>query len=331
MKKFLVIQTASIGDVILATPVIEKINNSFSEVKIDFLLKKGSEGLFRKHPFLDEVLIWNKSERKYKNLLDLIQLIRRKKYDYVINVQRFASSGLLTVFSGAKKTIGFNKNPLSLFFTKRIKHRIRGKKDIHEKDRNLQLLDWLDIGKEGPVRLYPSQEDNALVSQYKTHAYICIAPASLWFTKQYPLEKWVEFIKMLDQDYYLYFLGSAGDKELCEKIIQKSAYPDCLNLAGKLSFLQTAALMKDAVMNFSNDSAPQHLASSVNAPITTIFCSTVATFGFGPLSDNSQVIETNEKLKCRPCGLHGFEKCPEGHFKCAYSIDNQELIDRLAK
>ncbi len=329
MKKFLIIQTASIGDVILATSVVEKVNDSFGEVKIDFLLKKGTESLFRKHPFIDEVFIWDKSERKYKNLFNLIQLIRRKKYDYVINIQRFASSGLLTALSGAKKKIGFNKNPFSVFFSKRVKHKIRGKENMHEKDRNLQLLDWLENKKTPSVKLYPAPEDYALVSQYKTHAYICIAPASLWFTKQYPPAKWIEFIRMLDQDYYLYFLGSSGDKQLCEEIITKSGYPNCLNLAGKLSFLQTATLMRDAVMNYTNDSAPQHLASSVNAPVTTIFCSTVATFGFGPLSDNCMIIETDEDLKCRPCGLHGFKKCPEKHFKCAHTVDNQKLIDRL--
>jgi len=82
-------------------------------------------------------------------------------------------------------------------------------------------------------------------------------------------------------------------------------------------------------MNFVNDSAPMHLASAVNAPVTAIFCSTVPSFGFGPLSEKSIVIETKEKLDCRPCGLHGFKACPKGHFKCAYSISNEELISSL--
>jgi len=102
-----------------------------------------------------------------------------------------------------------------------------------------------------------------------------------------------------------------------------------VNLAGKLSFLESAALMKDAKMNFTNDSAPMHLASAVNAPVTAIFCSTVAAFGFGPLSDDSFVVETKEQLDCRPCGLHGFSKCPEKHFKCALTINSDQLTLRL--
>ena len=82
-------------------------------------------------------------------------------------------------------------------------------------------------------------------------------------------------------------------------------------------------------LNFVNDSAPMHLASSVNAPVTAIFCSTVTSFGFGPLSDNSVVLETDEKLDCRPCGLHGLRECPEKHFKCAISIEKEKLLERV--
>ena len=79
-----------------------------------------------------------------------------------------------------------------------------------------------------------------------------------------------------------------------------------------------------------NDSAPLHLASSVNAKITAIFCSTVTSFGFGPKSDDAVVVETPLSLDCRPCGLHGFKSCPEGHFKCALTIDKRELTKRLS-
>jgi heptosyltransferase-2 len=101
---------------------------------------------------------------------------------------------------------------------------------------------------------------------------------------------------------------------------------DVRNLAGTLSFLQSAALMEKAAMNYVNDSAPLHLASAMNAPVTAVFCSTVPAFGFGPLSDKSHIVEC-ENLYCRPCGLHGKPSCPEGHFRCAMDID----LSKLAK
>ncbi|MCD4773625.1 MAG: glycosyltransferase family 9 protein [Bacteroidales bacterium] len=330
MRKILIIQTASIGDVILSTPLIEKLRHFFPEASIDFMLKKGNEGLFKAHPLINNLIIWNKAERKYRNLFRIIKFFRAEKFDVIINIQRFASSGIVTILSGAKKTIGFNKNPFSLFFSESVKHNIKGENaGIHEVDRNLKLIESITDNSSFKVKLYPGKNDFAKVSQYKTNEYICIAPASLWFTKQYPVDKWIEFCDEADKDIYIYFLGSKNDVLLCDEISKKTKHSNCLNLAGKLNFLESAALMKDARMNFVNDSAPLHLASSVNAPTTAIFCSTVPYYGFGPLSDNSVIIETTKELKCRPCGLHGFNKCPEKHFECAYSINNQQLLNRI--
>ena len=327
MKKFLIIQTASIGDVILATPLIEKIHHSFRDAVIDFLVKKGMEGLFTEHPIIHELLVWDKSKRKYRNFRDLVPKIRKNRYDIVINIQRFTATGILTVLSGAKTTIGFKKNPLSLFFTKRITHIIGN--GMHEVQRNLELFD--DTTASGRVRpkLYPTEAATIKIVPYKTAQYYTISPASLWFTKQLPAEKWIEFIKRIDPTFRIYFLGSAQDKSFCDRIIQSSGNPGSVNLAGKLSFLESAALMKDAKMNFTNDSAPMHLASAVNAPVTVIYCSTVPAFGFGPLSDQSHIVETKEQLDCRPCGLHGFSQCPEKHFKCALTISPDQLTARL--
>ena len=79
--------------------------------------------------------------------------------------------------------------------------------------------------------------------------------------------------------------------------------------------------MEGAAMNYVNDSAPMHLASAVNAPVTAVFCSTVPAFGFTPLSQNARVVETDVALDCRPCGLHGYKSCPKGHFRCAETIN----------
>ncbi len=330
LNKILVVQTASIGDVILTTSILEKLHETYPEAQIDVLLKKGNEPLFYKHPFITNVFVWNKKEKKYRNLLDLINVIRDQKYDILFNVQRFFTSGFLTVLSGARKKVGFSKNPLSLFFNYRIKHLIGEKgQGIHETDRNHKLIERWTGKEKGRVKLYPNQLDDAKMSGYKTQQYICIAPASLWFTKQYPVQKWVEFLKHVDQNLYVYFLGSLADTAMCHEIIRASGHPNSLNLSGKLSFLESATLMRDAQMNFVNDSAPMHLASSVNAPTTVIYCSTVTDFGFGPLADDALVVEVDEDLDCRPCGLHGHRECPKGHFKCAMNIDTNKLLARI--
>lgn len=314
--KFLVIQTAFIGDVILATAVLEKLHAFYPGARIDLLVQKGNASLFHRHPFLHEVLVFDKKQNRSRSLYELISRIRKTRYDVVINLHRFFSSGLITVLSGANQTIGFDKNPLSVFFGSRVRHTISSTGVQHEVQRNLSLISPLtDETLSTPPRLYPPPEAYA---RFVTQApYVCMAPASVWFTKQWPAEKWIALINALADRYEIYLLGSPQDKALCESICARAETRRTTVLAGELTLLESAALMQGAVMNYVNDSAPMHLASAVNAPVTVIYCSTVPAFGFGPLSDVSNIMETTEPLSCRPCGLHGHRACPQGHFSCA--------------
>lgn len=326
-QSFLIIQTAFIGDVILATGLIEKLHRYYPEAKIDFLLRQGNEGLLTGHPFLRNVLIWNKKESKISNLFKIIRQVKDNRYDCVVNVHRFASSGFITALSGSKLKIGFDKNPISFAFTKKIKHQIG---NLHEVQRNHLLIDEITDSIYAKPKLYPDEKDFERVKPFQAEPYFCIAPTSVWFTKQFPIEKWIEFLKSVNnKKKRIYLLGASSDHLVCESIRLASANLQATNVAGKLSFLESAALMQGAEMNFVNDSAPMHIASAMNAPVTAIFCSTVPSFGFGPLSDRSTIIETKEKLDCRPCGLHGFKACPKGHFKCAYTIENEELVNSM--
>lgn len=322
--KFLVIQTAFIGDVILATPLIERLRQTFPDATIDFALRKGNESLLNGHPHLRKVYVWRKKEEKYRGLLRLALEIRRERYDWVINCQRFAASGVLTVLSGGQHTAGFDKNPLSWLFSRRVAHRFgTAVAPMHEVERNLALISHL-TGDTGIVRprLYPSEADYTKVRQLTagSDSYVCIAPTSVWFTKQFPAHKWIELIQRLGADTTVMLLGGPGDRTACETI--RTALPErkMVNLAGNLSFLESAALMESAAMNYVNDSAPMHMASAMNAPVVAVFCSTVPAFGFTPLSQNSHIVETGMPLDCRPCGLHGYQACPKGHFLCAESI-----------
>jgi len=325
-KKILIIQTASLGDVILATPILEKLHAHFPDASIDFLCKKGSEEVFYRHPYVDQVLVWNKSKHKYRRLFDLVNYVRDQKYDLLINCQRFFSTGFLTTYSKARTKIGFAKNPWSIFFNQRIKHEfnIGG---VHEIDRNLRLLKFLEDDKRFLPKVYPSVEDDAKVSAFKTRKYICIAPVSLWNTKELKSEVWIDFLNRFDKDFYVYALGSKADKEKIDVIKSSTTHTNFINLSGKLSVLESAALIRDAQMNVVLDSAPMHLASAVNARTTSVFCSTIPQFGFTPLAEYSIIVEVEGQLKCRPCGVHGKKKCPKGHFKCG-EINVDKLLKR---
>jgi ADP-heptose:LPS heptosyltransferase len=319
MSKFLIIQTAFIGDVVLATSVIESLATSFPDAEIHFLLRKGNEKLLEGHPKLKKLLIWNKKTKKYLNLFGLLKEIRSEKYDYVINLQRFASTGILTAFSKGKIKVGFRKNPLSFAFTIKVEHRIE--KGIHEVDRNLGLIKSFANELVRVPKLYPSLKDKLVVEQFMNKPYVCLAPASVWFTKQLPEEQWVKLCRLLTDQFHICFLGAPGDANMCDRVINNSEIENFTNFCGKLTFLQSAALMQNAVMNYVNDSAPLHFSSAVNARLAAFFCSTIPEFGFGPLSDGARIAEVDFDLECRPCGLHGKKECPKGHFDCGHKIE----------
>jgi heptosyltransferase-2 len=334
MQKILIIQTAFIGDVVLATALLETLHENYPQASIDIVVRQGNESLFNEHPFISELIVWNKKENKYLHWLQVLQRIRAKKYDLLINLQRFAATGLWTVLSKATRTIGFDKNPFSFLFTHSVKHNV-SEIGVHEINRNHKLTESLGALKLCKPKLYPTKSDFDKVIQYQTEKYITMAPASVWFTKQFPLTAWVSFINELKFEGPIYIIGGTTDKDLGDKIINEiesidsSASKKIINLSGELGLLASAALQQNAVLNYVNDSAPMHFCSAVNAPVVAIYCSTIPAFGFGPLSTRSSIVETQEQLTCRPCGLHGKKQCPLGHFNCAKTIANNQLIAPL--
>ncbi len=330
LKQVIVIQTASLGDVILSTALAESIHRAYPDTSIDYLIKKGYEGLFTGHPFIRKVLVLDKKQNKYLNLLQTASRIRNSHYDAVINIQRFFATGFITAVSGSPVRSGFNKNPLSFTFTHKSLHEISAVGNgEHETERNQHLIDWLEHVKATRPALYPTKTDFDIAREMGKGKYITVSPASLWFTKQYPNHKWIDFTDKLPEDILVILLGAGNDRGICNQIIEKTRHTGIVSLAGDFSFLQSAAIMKGALMNYVNDSAPMHLASAINAPTTAIYCSTLPAFGFGPLSDDSAVVEAIPSPECRPCGLHGRQKCPEGHFNCAETIKTEQLINRL--
>jgi heptosyltransferase-2 len=155
--------------------------------------------------------------------------------------------------------------------------------------------------------------------------YVCVAPASVWFTKQLPAAKWMELIDRIPRDHQVFLIGGPRDAPLCQEIRERTRHPRVEIKAGELTLMESAALISRARMTFTNDSAPLHLASAMNAPVTAAFCSTIPGFGFGPLSDVSHIVETERDMPCRPCGLHGKKACEQGHFLCG-DIDVKKMV-----
>ena len=293
------------------------------------MVRMGNEGLVKDHPAIDELIIWDKKSNKNRNLLKIVRQVKSLRYDYVINLQRHFSTGLIAMFSGAKYRIGFIPNPLSYFYTLKIPYEFPSSNGMHEIERNDLLINSeTDETPEKPS-LFFSEAVRGSVSQYIEGDFVAIAPASVWFTKQFPMENWIDLINQINPDLKIYLLGAPNDFVLCNQIAKGTTHRKVLVLAGVTSLEQTSVIIKHALFCFVNDSAPLHMASAFNTPVCAIFCSTLPSFGFYPLSDDSVIIETSEQLNCRPCGLHGKKKCPEFHFKCGNLIRITDIKDKV--
>lgn len=326
-KTILVIQTAFIGDTILASHFARAVKETYPDSRIHFFLRKGNESVIQGLPTIEKTWVWDKQGGKTKNLFKLISELRGIKFDLVFNLHRHFNSGLVTAMMKSPMKIGFKQNPLSFTYTKKVNHQIPDPRGWHEVQRNLELIPDFKIVENSKVykpELPIQQKNFDKVSAYASENYFVIAPASVWFTKAWSEEKYKLLTQELAKLGKVYFIGAPADKELCDRI--RGSLPNTENLCGALNLLDSAALMKNARRVFVNDSAPLHLASSVNAKTTAIFCSTIPGFGYTPLADDSIVIDVGSSLACRPCGLHGHPQCPEGHFKCSLDIDVAKVM-----
>jgi len=306
MQKILFIQTAFIGDAVLGTAVVEALAEG---AEIHVMVRKGNEIFYETHPSVKQVWVWDK-KKKWSSWWQLLVNIRKQKFDTVYLAQRFFTMGIFTLLSGAKHKIGYKSGWWSRAFSLSVTHRWGD--GVHEVERLMDLIGHEEISL---PKIYPSAEDFNSVKELQSTPYITMSPSSVWATKQAPISVWNQVVNQ-HRNATFYLLGGPADRALLDEMMSGWRDMKVVNLSGKLSLLQSAALMKGAQMNYVNDSGPLHLCSAMDAPVTAFFCSTVPGFGFGPLSSVKIVLENKEHLPCRPCGMHGKKECPLGHFAC---------------
>lgn len=186
------------------------------------------------------------------------------------------------------------------------------------------------------IELFPSKADvekvDSLWAGFKgdERVVIAVAPGSKWFTKMWPADYYSELLDMLARhsEVQTLVIGSDEDRRLRVEI------PPCaVDLRGQTKLLEVAELLRRCDVLVSNDSSPIHIASAFSCHIVAIFGPTTRDLGFFPWSPSSTVLEV-EGMNCRPCGLHGGNRCPQGHFRCMRDISPAEVykaVERVIK
>jgi heptosyltransferase-2 len=326
--KILIVQTAFIGDVVLATPLIEACKIKYSEAEISFLTIPYSAPILRNHPMLKEVLVFDKrGTGNLRNSWGVMKLLREKQFDLAIVPHRSLRSAVILYLANIPQRIGFDRSAGKFLFTKIVKYH----KDWTEIERDLSLmgLESQDI----PPKIYPSEKEKSAVdeflSQNRIADFIAIAPGSIWNTKRWPEAYYRELCELMQKKGFppAILIGSKADYPVCFNVAQGLEGYIYIS-AGELGPLESAELLRRAKLLIANDSAAGHIASAVGTKVVSIFGPTVPAFGFAPYGEGNIIIE-HPDLYCRPCRIHGSKKCPEKHFRCMLEVTPEDVVRHL--
>lgn len=325
--KILIIHTAFIGDIVLSTPMITKIGETYPNAKIYYLTVPAGASILKNNPKLHKIISYDKKgmQKSWKNFWSLAMELRREKFDIVFCPHRYFRSMLLTFLTGAKQRIGYKTAPLSCLCTTKIPFQ----KNCHEVERLLSFI-GTPAEKRYEINLYPSEQDKAIWEKTKKEMrnykkILVIAAGSRWKTKQWPLEYFQKVIDELRKEREIAIVLIGGKEE---KKIRFCLNEGIRDLRGETTLLELTSILQGADYVLTNDSSPIHIASSSpKAKIIAIFGPTVKEFGFTPWSKHSVVLE--EELSCRPCGLHGGDSCPEKHFRCMKDLVPERVLEEI--
>jgi heptosyltransferase-2 len=281
-----------------------------------------------KSEFINRVAIFDKREeqRGLPALWKLAKSLEQEHYDVALVPHRSLRSALLVFLAKIPQRLGFDRSAGKWLFTRRVPYRQK-----HEVERNLDLLRVLDNDVATPSpKIFWDKSDERIVEPFllqgQAAKWRCaLAPGSVWATKRWPAERFIELAKKLiaETGAFVYLIGGGGDRELCAAI-SGEIDGNCLDAAGKLSLRQSAALLDRCQVLVSNDSAPTHLGAATRCKVITIFGPTVPAFGFAPFGEGHLVVEKN--LPCRPCSSHGGQRCPIGTHACMLEISAEEVF-----
>lgn len=327
----LIIHTAFIGDIVLSTALIEKIAKRYEYSNIYYLTTPLGAQILKNNPNLKEIIVYDKKnkDKGVKGFLKIVKELRKKDIDLCLTPHRYLRSSLLTFFSGAKIKIGYDIAPFSFIFDKKIKY----DKTKHEVEKLLSFLDDRieEDNERFELKLYPSNAEKSkadlLLKDILNKKIVVLAPGSKWFTKMWPEEYFNILIDLLSkiENIQIVIVGGKEEKKINLELTEK-----VLDLRGETSLLELAEVIRRSDIIVSNDSSPIHIGSAFeNVRVIGIFGPTVKEFGFFPWSKNSMVFEEKD-LYCRPCGIHGGNKCPEKHFRCMRDI-RPEIIENEIK
>jgi len=314
LKKFLIIRFSSIGDIVLTTPVIRCLKKQYPNVEIHFLTKPSYAFLLRNNPYISVV------HELDKPLFEKAIQLKSMSFDYVIDLHNNMRTGIVKAIL---QIPAFSFDKLNTEKAILVKTGINALPPIHIVDRCMQTLEHFGVKNDGEGLDYflPSAISLQVVL---SENYTAFAIGAQHYTKRLPIHKIAEFIKSVEGSVVL--LGGKEDEENGNAVLNVVG-DKAINMCGKLSFDESALVVKNATKIISHDTGLMHVAAAFKKQIISVWGNTVPEFGmypyYGKYEVENRMLEVKD-LACRPCSKIGFNGCPKKHFAC---MEQQEFLD----
>ncbi len=323
-KKILVIRFSSIGDIVLCTPVPRLLKFAFPDAEIHFLTKPGYQDLLQENPYIHQIHLLDK--HPILKAFELKQLGFDCLIDLHVNSRTRFFKSILDI-----PTYDFPKINLEKWIA--VHFKLPALPPIHIVDRYLQTLEIFGIKNDGKgLDFYSHQNELNFCKKLLPNShqmFIAWAIGAQHKTKQFPSNKIISILKQCQLPIVL--LGGKEDGEMASKI--STLFPEqVIHFCGKLTIKQSAAMLSLSKFVVSNDTGLMHIAAALQKPIISIWGNTIPALGMSAYYGNSTVahaIIEQSDLTCRPCSKIGHDACPQKHFNCMLSLDEQKILSNM--
>ncbi len=333
IQKILVFRLSSIGDIILTSALIRCLRNTFPSAQIDFVIKKQFIQLVEHNPHINNVYVVDKNEG-FAGLKRLKQTIAHNKYDVFLDIHKNMRSMFIKTGSRANTVLTFKKRVLKR--TLLTAFGIDTFKTITPTYmKYIEAAKSIGVSYDGNgTEIFIPQKDIISVQQIlqehaiTKHDYVVLCPGASFKNKQWLPERFAELASRIiqNQNINVVLIGGKAEQDIC-KMILETAGNRVLDLSGRLSLMESGAVLSMAKTIVSNDTGMLLMAEALKIPVVGIYGPTARQFGFYPILEKSRWVEVD--IPCRPCTKMGKNTCPKKHWKCMRLITTNMVYDSV--
>jgi len=321
----LVVRFSSLGDVLLAAHVPCFLRMAEPGRHVLFATKERYGDILRGHPDVDR--FYRLEDRTSDpaapaplgvlgSLGDLGAALRREGVAEVFDLQQNLRSSRLVASLRDVKTTSPPKHPFrrrTMVFARWLRPKplpplLRTYREVAGLPPDAPLRPWLRLA------LTENERKRARPPE-GSRPFLVLGVGARWATKRWPTASFIELARRAEAELRIdaRFALGPDDSALAEEL--RAALPMERQAAVVTAgFRELAAIASYAAAIVSNDSAVLHLGPALGVPALGLFGSTVPGFGFAYQGPRDAVAEID--LACRPCDVHGKDRCPLGHHRC---------------